>query len=81
VPEEAFGERLAIHTTTDAFAVRDRITLTIAPLHAARAQCFFLNGDAKKRVWNEMMESTDGPRRWPAKGIMAEGETTVIVRS
>jgi 6-phosphogluconolactonase len=80
VTEEAFGEKLAIHTTTDRFAVRDRISLTVPPLHRAHKQCFFLNGDAKKKVWEEMMASEEGERRWPAKGIMAFGETTVIAR-
>jgi 6-phosphogluconolactonase len=81
VPEEAFGERYAIHTVTDRFAVRDRISMTVKPLHAARAQFFFLNGEAKQKVWEEMMASDEGPERWPAKGVMAFGETTVIMRS
>jgi 6-phosphogluconolactonase len=81
VPKEAFGEKLAIHTTTDRFAVHDRITVTIPPLHRAHQQCLFLNGEAKKKVWEEMMASEEGPERWPAKGIMANGETSVFLKS
>lgn len=80
ISKEAFGERMAIHTTTDTFVAHDRITMTVKPLHAARVQCFFLSGEGKKKIWEEMMASEEGPERWPAKAIMAFGETTVIAR-
>jgi 6-phosphogluconolactonase len=80
VPMEAFEERYAIHTVTAHFAVHDRISMTVKPLHAARSQCFFLAGERKKKVWEEMVASEEGPERWPAKAIMAYGETTVIMR-
>ncbi len=86
VPQEAFGERCAIHTTTpstgsgqaDVFAIHDRISMTIPPLHQAHQQIFFFTGEEKRRTWDAMMESPEGPERWPMKGIMAYGETTVI---
>jgi 6-phosphogluconolactonase len=86
VPKEAFGDAYALHTTTPSagsgqaptFAIRDRITVTIPPLHRAHQQCFFLQGQGKKATWDAMMASEEGPERWPAKGVMAFGETTVI---
>lgn len=80
VPKEAFGDAYAIHTTTETFAVRDRISVTVPPLHRAHRQLFFLKGEGKKKAWEEMMASGEGQERWPAKGIMAFGETTVVSR-
>lgn len=80
VPTSAFGEALAIHTTTDVFTVHDRVTMTVPPLHRAHKQCFFLQGEEKKHAWEQMMASEEGPDRWPAKAIMAYGETTVIAQ-
>jgi 6-phosphogluconolactonase len=70
--------RLIAHTTTDEFAVHDRITLTLNPIAAASAHVFLLKGEDKKRVWEEMMTSEEDVHRWPAKRIVEQGEVTVI---
>ena len=80
VPKEAFGDRRAIHTSTTVHETFDRIAVTIPPLHAAKEQIFFLSHPEKKPVWEEMMSSSEGPERWPAKGVMAFGETTVVAQ-
>lgn len=70
--------RLVAHTTTGAFAVHDRITLTLNPIAAAGAHVFLLKGNDKKDVWNEMLASTEGERRWPAKRVLEQPKVTVI---
>ena len=80
VPTHALdGSKLALHTTTDRFAVRDRITITIPPMKDARQQCFFFTGEKKMQAWKEMEASDEGPERWPMKAVMALGETTVVM--
>lgn len=70
--------KLIAHTTTDTFAVHDRITLTLNPIAAATSHIFLLKGEDKKRVWEEMLASDEGERRWPAKRIVEQDDVTVI---
>jgi 6-phosphogluconolactonase len=86
VPDEAYGEALAIHTQTPLgadgrplFAVRDRITLTFPVLSNATHAIFLLKGDDKKKLWEEMQASKEDERRWPAKYIVERTEVTVIL--
>ena len=51
------------------FDVRQRISVTMPVLQAAREIVFFLKGEAKKKTWKEMMISKDGPNRWPARAL------------
>lgn len=76
----AFGPQHAIATTTDHFDVRDRISVTMPILTSARSKLFLLKGEAKKKVWEEMMESDDGEKRWPATGVIESGGVTVIAQ-
>ncbi len=76
--DAAFGPSSVIHTTTEKFAVFDRISVTMPVLTKARQAVFFLKGAGKKKVWEEMMGSKEGERRWPAKKI-TEGNATVIL--
>lgn len=68
----------AIHTTTDKFAVRDRITVTLEHLSNAQAIVFFLKGEAKMNVWSTMMSSAVDALRWPAHQVLTHGKTTLI---
>ncbi len=70
--------RLVAHTTTDAFAVHDRMTLTLNPIAAASSHIFLLKGEDKKRLWDEMLERPENERRWPAKRILEQPEVTVV---
>ena len=76
--EHAFGPSLAIHTTTDIFDIHDRISVTLPVLTQARQALFLLKGKEKKDVWEQMMKSTEGIARWPAKAVMEAGHATVI---
>lgn len=71
--------RLIAHTTTDVFAVHDRITLTLNPIAAANAHVFLIKGEDKKQVWNEMLASSEDEHRWPAKRIVEQNDVTVIM--
>jgi 6-phosphogluconolactonase len=81
VADAGFGPGRAIHTVTDRFAVRDRISVTLPVLKAANQKMFFLKGEAKAKVWTEMLASTEPPTRWPAKDVMASGGVTVLMGS
>lgn len=79
VPDAAFdADTAVIHTQTDQFAVHDRISLTLPVLQTARHAVFLLKGEEKKRVWEEMMGSTDNEKRWPAKAIIDAVEATIM---
>ena len=72
------GNKPGAHTTTEKFATRDRITLTLPLLSNARNVLFLLKGEAKKKVWDEMMSSSLQPTRWPAHQVLAHGNSTLM---
>lgn len=78
--DEAFGPSLVIHTTTDKFVVRDRVSVTLPVLTQARQSVFFLKGAEKKRVWEEMIASSETQKRWPAKAVMEKTSVSVIAQ-
>ncbi len=71
-------EPVVIHTTTDQFAVHDRITITLPTIANAKAQVFTIKGQDKKIVWEEMIQSREPVKRWPAKYILEKGSCTLI---
>lgn len=74
----ALGESaLVLHTTTEQFAVRDRISVSLNMLAASGTHLFLL-GKNKKPMWETMEKSVEDERRWPAKRVIAQGRTTVI---
>lgn len=83
VPAEGYGDRLAIHTTTNVFAVHDRISTTMVIIGSADRKIFFLKGDGKKFVWNEMMNDNNPETimdRWPAKAALSLGGGMVVTQ-
>ena len=79
VTDDAIGPKLVIHTTTDRFAVHDRISMTLPTLRQTPHVLFFLKGAGKQKVWQEMMASQEDFHRWPAKFVMEFGQTTVVI--
>lgn len=71
-------KKTVIHTTTDIFAVHDRILLTLPTLAQAKKFIFLLKGEEKRAAWKMMLESKEDERRWPAKYILERGEVTVV---
>jgi 6-phosphogluconolactonase/glucosamine-6-phosphate isomerase/deaminase len=47
-------------------------------LQRAKKSVFFLKGESKKKVWEEMLASTEDEKRWPAKAVLAATEVKVI---
>lgn len=74
----AFGDNVAIHTTTDAFAVHDRISLTLPAIESAQWKVWLIKGPDKKAVWESMMASPENARRWPGKAVIESGNNTVF---
>jgi 6-phosphogluconolactonase len=69
---------LVIHTTTDRFPGKVRISTTFSIIANAKSQVFFLQGSNKLRVWQEMVDAKTDYVRWPAHRVIETGHTTVI---
>jgi len=74
------GPELTVRTTTDRFAVHDRISVTLPVLTNACSKIFLLRGKEKKKIWEEMLADDADERRWPAKAILASGNVTVVTQ-
>jgi 6-phosphogluconolactonase len=57
---------LVLHTTTDKFAVHDRISTSLNALCSAESRLFLIKGQTKKDVWDEMLESGEVVVLWTA---------------
>lgn len=80
VPDEAFGERFAIHTRTKQYVSPDRITITIPVLTRATTTILLLSGEPKRIVWEEMIAAIDDTHRWPMKAILRSPGCEVVTR-
>jgi len=69
----------AIHTTTDRFAIHDRISVTLPILQSAKVPVFLIKGADKRIVWDEMIAAKENPRRWPAQLVLEEGRATAVM--
>jgi 6-phosphogluconolactonase len=79
VSDDALSDaQLVLHTTTDRFAVHDRISISLNAICAAGQQLFLLKGESKKKVWDEMLGSKEDEKRWPAKRVLETGDVSVI---
>lgn len=72
---------IAITTQTDRFPVRERISVSLDALATAHHAVFFLKGKEKAKIWEDMTTSAEGEERWPAKKILAEVQTEVVMLS
>lgn len=78
VPEEGFGPKNVIHTTTEKFDIRDRISVTMPVIAQAEAHLLMLKGAAKRNTWDALSKAEDNPKRWPMQAVLKEGRTTVV---
>ncbi|EGG20658.1 6-phosphogluconolactonase [Cavenderia fasciculata] len=69
---------LVYHTTTTRFAIFDRITTNLNFLTSSRNKLFFMKGESKKKVWDEMVAQPTNPYRWPAQAINQSGHSNVF---
>lgn len=72
-------ELYAIHTTTERFNVRDRISVTLPVLTKAKMSVFLLKGEEKQRVWDTMINDKRDSRRWPAQAVLAEERGFAVI--
>lgn len=78
--DEAFEPELyAIHTTTERFNVRDRISVTMPVLTKAKISVFLLKGEEKQRVWDTMISDKRDSRKWPAQAVLAEERGFAVI--
>lgn len=77
VTDEGLSRTGIVHTTTDRFAVRDRIGMTLPLLKRAKRRLLLLNGDGKKRVWETMLASARDPKRWPLQELSDDALTVL----
>jgi 6-phosphogluconolactonase len=73
-PVPAFDPaRYAVHTQTDTFAVRDRISVTPPILRSAHTPLVLLKGSDKISLWHTMTEAPYDPVRRPLHAALAGG--------
>jgi len=80
IAEDAFGEALVLHTTTDVFAVHDRISVSPLVIMSARTHLLLLHGAEKRKVFEECVHTDLDPVRWPLHVPLATGRTIVLHR-
>ncbi len=71
-------ERNVLHTQTDHFAVRDRITLTLPVLTSAETPLFLLKGEGKKKIFAETLSENTDPIEYPAHALLEAGRTVWV---
>lgn len=78
VGPEAYGPANIIHTTTESFAVRDRISVTFpVMLHAAK-RLFLITGPTKAALLTTMQKSNEDVSLYPAQYLF-DAQTTWMV--
>lgn len=81
VPEYAFGEELAIHTQTERFAIRDRISISPLVIMAAAQSFLLIRGEAKANLFDACLASAEAdPVRYPLHVALATGNLTAIIQ-
>lgn len=78
VSPEAFGPETVIHTETDRFAVKDRISVTFPVLLRAEKRVFLITGDAKKKLLRKMQENNEDVSMYPAQYLFDERTTWIV---
>ena len=78
VPPEAFGPSSVLHTTTDRFAVHDRISVTFPVLEAAKKRVFLITGSDKSALLERMKDGNQDASLFPASALMDERTVCVV---
>lgn len=71
-------KRFVLHTETDRFAVRDRITVTLPVLTHSRMPLFLLKGKGKQKVFAETLSANTDPVEYPAHALLEAGRTVWV---
>ena len=75
---EAFGPKLVIHTTTDCFAVHDRISTTLPFLTRGKEALFLITGQKKMDLLKTMQRESIDPCQYPAQALFGDQTTWMV---
>lgn len=78
VPPEAFGPTGVIHTTTDRFAVHDRISITFPVLEAATKRVFLITGAEKSALLQKMQLGNEDVNLFPAQYLFDDRTMWIV---
>jgi 6-phosphogluconolactonase/glucosamine-6-phosphate isomerase/deaminase len=78
VSPEAFGPALTLHTETERFAVKDRITVTFPVLLAAKKRIFLITGKEKQALLKKMQTVNEDVSLYPAQYLFDERTIWVV---
>lgn len=70
-------ERLVAHTTTDEFAVRDRLTITFNAIMASNKILLLVKGKEKQSIIHDLLYSTKTIDELPAKKLLEHPDLTI----
>jgi 6-phosphogluconolactonase len=77
VDPRAFGPASVIHTTTDRFAVKDRMSVTFPVLLAAKSRVFLITGEKKIALLKKMQRENEDVTLYPAQYLFDERTTWI----
>lgn len=75
---EAYGPSKVIHTTTDAFAVHDRISVTLPILLKTPKRIFLITGEKKLALLHTMQKANEDVSLYPAQYLFDAGTTWIV---
>lgn len=78
VGPEAYGPATVIHTTTDHFAVRDRISVTFPFLLSAPKRLFLIAGTKKSALLQTMQDVNEDVSLYPAQYLFDDRTTWMV---
>jgi 6-phosphogluconolactonase len=76
--DAAFGPMTVMHTTTNSFAVHDRVSVTIPLLVAVKERIFLITGQEKSELLETMQYAPIDPRQYPAQALFDERTTWMV---
>ncbi len=78
VAPEAHGPAHVVHTTTETFAIHDRISVTFPVLHAAKKRLFLITGEKKASLLKKIQKENEDVSLYPAQMLLDEKTTWII---
>ncbi len=79
IDPKAYGPAKTMHTTTESFAVRDRITVTLPVLLHAAKRLFLVTGEKKSTLLTTMQKSNEDVSIYPAQYLFDAKTTWMVV--
>lgn len=70
-------KRLVAHTTTDQFAIHDRLTLTFPAIMASKKLLLLVKGKEKEHIMHDLLEGDKTIDELPAKKLLEHPDLTI----